>query len=820
MTRLLSAACIILVLARPAPAFAQSGAITGTVVDETGAVVPGATVVATAPAARGSTTTGSSGEYTLKGLAAGTYQLSVTLMGFAVATRSGIAVSDTTVDVPAITLTLATLGETIVVSATKTESALIDAPATMSVVSTDVLATTPAQNYADLLRSVPGVNAIQLSARDVNLTNRQATSSLTNSQLVLLDGRSIYLDFFGLVLWDFLPTNLGDIKQIEVVRGPASAVWGANAVTGAVNIITRSPRESVGSSATITAGGFSRHAGSGVGAGAGGVFGANADFTQAPNSRWAYRVSAGYFNSDPLPRPTGQIPIITDPRDSTARVGGARYPTDTTGPVGTAFRNAGTSQPKFDVRVDQEINDGRVTYAGGVAGSTGIIHTGIGPFDIQSGSYMGYAKVNYNRKALRANFFTNFADAEAPNLLLPDPSTGRPLQLNFSTQTYDFEIGDSIAAGTRQVLSFGGNVRRNNFGITIAPAAENRTELGAYLQDEILFDRVRFTVGGRVDKFGNLSDPVFSPRLSATLKPLSDHAVRVSFNKAFRSPSVINNFLDIRIVAPTDLSGLATLLPVPFRPLVAAPFPLVVKAVGSKVPIGTRVQEELREESLTAYEVAYMATIRDRTTVTAAFYINDTDENINFAQLPSNLDPYTSANPPPGWPLPAAILDALALQRIFLPRTAFTYLNLGPLRQKGVELSVDHRLHNTTTAFVNYSHQSKPTVRDDPNPFPTAELAFPPRHRFNAGFNVSGTRFLGSASVNTSSEAFWSDVLTSPYHGFTDSYSMVNGSFGVKWAQGRITTSIKGTNLLNNDIQQHVFGDILKRSIVSEVRFK
>src|SRR5207249_6490028 len=103
-------------------------------------------------------------------------------------------------------------------------------------------------------------------------------------------------------------------------------------------------------------------------------------------------------------------------------------------------------------------------------------------------------------------------------------------------------------------------------------------------------------------------------------------------------------------------------------------------------------------------------------------------------------------NPPPGWPLPPAILDALALQRIFLPRTAFTYLNLGPLRQKGFELSLDQRLASAATAFANYSYQSKPTVKDDPNPFPASELAFPPMHRFNAGVNVNGTRWLGSAS--------------------------------------------------------------------------
>jgi outer membrane receptor protein involved in Fe transport len=370
----------------------------------------------------------------------------------------------------------------------------------------------------------------------------------------------------------------------------------------------------------------------------------------------------------------------------------------------------------------------------------------------------------------------------------------------------------------RHALTYGGNVRRNNFDITIAPASENRTELGAYIQDEIFANRFRFTLGGRIDKFGNLSDPVFSPRLTATFKPLQDQAIRVSFNRAFRSPSVINNFLDISIVNPVDLSALGPLLPPALRPLVAAPFPLIVRAVGSEIPIKGNAQAELTEQSLTAYEVAYTGTFRDRTTATVAFYVNDIDKDINFTQLPSNLDPYTAANPPPGWQLPPALLTALALQGIYLPRTAFTYLNLGPIREKGAELSLDHRFSSALTAFANYSFQARPTILDDPNPFPPSELALPPKHRFNAGFNFNGARILGSGSVNASSKAFWSDVLTSQYHGFTDSYTMVNGSVGYKWLAGKLIMSVKVTNLFNDDIQQHIFGDILKRSIVSEVR--
>ncbi|HSD67853.1 MAG TPA: TonB-dependent receptor plug domain-containing protein, partial [Vicinamibacteria bacterium] len=153
--------------------------------------------------------------------------------------------------------------EVTVESASKVESKLIDAPATMSVVTSEALAAQPAQNMADALRAVPGTNVIQMSARDINLTTRQATSTLATSQLVSVDGRSVYLDFFGLVLWDLVPSpTSGEIKQIEVVRGPASVVWGANAVNGVVNIITKTPREREGFGLTLTGGVFSRDEGS------------------------------------------------------------------------------------------------------------------------------------------------------------------------------------------------------------------------------------------------------------------------------------------------------------------------------------------------------------------------------------------------------------------------------------------------------------------------------------------------------------------------------------------------------------------------------
>ena len=77
---------------------------------------------------------------------------------------------------------------------------------------------------AKLLRAVPGLNVSQTSARDINITTRNATGTLATGQLALLDGRSLYQDFFGFVMWDFLPVNPAEIKQIEVIRGPGATL--------------------------------------------------------------------------------------------------------------------------------------------------------------------------------------------------------------------------------------------------------------------------------------------------------------------------------------------------------------------------------------------------------------------------------------------------------------------------------------------------------------------------------------------------------------------------------------------------------------------
>jgi outer membrane receptor for ferrienterochelin and colicin len=662
-----------------------------------------------------------------------------------------------------------TFEDQIVVSASRTEEQLVNAPATVSVIPSRSIMNAPSVNMGDLLRVVPGVNVTQVSARDVNITTRGATSTLATSQLALVDGRSIYLDFFGMVMWDMVPTNPNDIERIEIIRGPASAVWGANALSGVVNVISRSPRQAAaaGRSTTVSmsAGGFDRSV-TGRDQSTGSLFSLSATHSGIANDKWSYRVAAGYASQDPLPRPTGTLPS------------GTPYP---------PFINQGARLPKVNARADYDLTGGgRVTIEGGVAGTAGIIHTGIGPADIERGSRLGFATARYEKNGRRLAAFTNILRADAATLLSIGPD-GRPIPLDFDTTTFDVEGSDIRAIGTRHALSYGGNFRHNAFTISLAPDGDDRNEGGAFLQDEIFIsDQVRWIVGGRLDKFSSIEGPVFSPRTTVLFKPAEAHTIRASFNRAFRSPSLVNNSLDITIVTPVTLP-------------VVGQFVFPTRAVGNP---------NLDQETLTAYELGYSGTIRNRAVLSAAVYWNKVDGSINFTPVAA----YSASNPPPGWPLPPQFVPPGALP------SRFTYVNLGDVKDKGFELGVDAAVNSAVTAFANYSYQWKPEV-EFPAPFTVNDINWPAKNRFNAGFGVDTNRYLGNLSVSYSDDAYWQDVLDARFAGTTDAYTLVSGSAGLKWANERVVTSVKVTNLFNKEIMQHIFGDVLRRSVVTDVRF-
>lgn len=659
--------------------------------------------------------------------------------------------------------------ETIVVTASRTEQQLHDVPASISVLSSEDIEQIPADDYGDLLRNIPGVNVSQLSARDVQVTTRSSTNSLAASQLVLVDGRTLYLDFFGFVMWDFLPSNPREIKQIEVVRGPGSAVWGANAMSGVINVITKSPKEMVGTDLALGAGELGTLFGSINHAGV--------------NDKWSYKIGGGYYEQDPYDRPAGAVPGSEGPFNP----GGTPYP---------QFENEGTEQPKVDVRFDYDPDlDSTWSFSAGWADTDGIVHSGIGPFDITEAS-MSYGKVNWTKLAANVNAFVNVLDGDADNQLTVGLD-GRPLEFLFDTTSTNIDASNTSVVGGNNILTYGGNARFTDFELSIAPGEDSREEYGAFLQDEILLgDKWRWLIGARIDSIDPI-DTVFSPRTSLMYSPNPNHTLRASFNRAFKSPSLVNNYLDIVIV---------NVAPLPTGPFI---FPSLA---GGNV--------ELEEEKLDAIELGYLGTFGDKT-VSLAVYENDTEDSHDFFTAGF----YSAANPPPGFPLPPIVLDIPPPAGLagLLP-CCFSYRNIGNVTDRGLEFSYDETLGNGWAWGFNYSYQDDPEVEGigtevRPNGDVVEAVNLPPQSRANLRLGYDDGGWFFNANANYQDDAFWTDILDPRFWGPTDSFTMLNAGIGVRLNEGRVSLSVDAQNLTDEDVQQHVFGDIISRKVVGKVAF-
>src|SRR5205085_274962 len=133
-----------------------------------------------------------------------------------------------------------------ITSAARKEQRIETVPAAVYVITQDDIRRSGAQSLPELFRLVPGMQVGQVNSNKWAVSVRGFNDVFANKVLVLIDGRSIYKRTFSGVFWHAEDLMLEDIDRIEVVRGAGGAVWGANAVNGVVNIITKSAAETQG----------------------------------------------------------------------------------------------------------------------------------------------------------------------------------------------------------------------------------------------------------------------------------------------------------------------------------------------------------------------------------------------------------------------------------------------------------------------------------------------------------------------------------------------------------------------------------------------
>src|SRR3989475_3067640 len=140
-----------------------------------------------------------------------------------------------------------------VTSVSKRSQKLADAAAAIFVITQEDIRRSGATSIPEVLRMVPGVQVARIDENKWAISSRGFNGRFANKLLVLIDGRSVYTPLFSGVYWNIQDVMLEDVDRIEVIRGPGATLWGANAVTGVINIITKSAKST--QSALVTAGG-------------------------------------------------------------------------------------------------------------------------------------------------------------------------------------------------------------------------------------------------------------------------------------------------------------------------------------------------------------------------------------------------------------------------------------------------------------------------------------------------------------------------------------------------------------------------------------
>lgn len=709
----------------------------------------------------------------------------------------------------------------VVVSASRVEQEIVNAPAAVTVIGSEQLEAQPGSDYSQMLRQAPGVNVTRMTNSSYTVTSRSSSITGARHQLVLVDGRPVHQEY-GAVAWSMLSGDLDNLERIEVVNGPASAVWGANAMTGVINMITKAPRDAAGTTLDLRFGAFDRNV-TGTPMDAGNTFSGALTHAQAVSDSFAYRFSVSFSRSDAFARPVGEIPNGS----------GTPYP---------SVEGLESRTPKVDFRADWDTPDGSATVklSGGYGGNEGVFYTALGPFGFEPGSRIAWGRVQYQRNALEIAAFVNSSRMDTRSLLARS-APGQFLTVHSDQDTYDFSVKDTRVLGARHVLSYGGNLRLIKADLGLAPGAEDRNEQGFYVNDEIfLGNRWRWIAGVRADRVSVLDEFVLSPRTTLIFKPAPDQAFRVSYNQAFRSPSLRSSYADFGVGNGIrfDLTPFIRSLPGGAR----IPEALLPEPVGFFSPLHLAGNPELLAERLFAYEAGWAGALNDWIGASVSVYVNERRDVIDSTV--TGL--WSTRNPPPGWnrafagvqqfftglvrrlppgtlprPVaaiavnPAVLVDILgSTTGLELPST-LSWVNRESIRDSGFEVGLNGR-RGGVGGYVNYSWQAEPEAKG----FDGEAVSIPAAHRLNAGFDATSGPWTFGASLNYSDRSYWTDVLNERFHGWTEAFTMVNASLRVRLFDGRVQPSVQVLNLLNQEIQNHIFGDVLRRQVMGQIRYR
>lgn len=390
------------------------------------------------------------------------------------------------------------------------EQPISEAPSNVYVITDEDIKQSGAPDLPTVLRRIPGMEVMQTTGADFDVSVRGDNQLVANKLLVLVDGRSIYVDAQAIVYWKMIPVTLPEIKRIEVLKGPAAAIYGFNAFDGVVNIITKSPQEMRGTTLQFGGGSYGTISSSAIQAGTIGKLGYRLSLGHDQNQQWR--------NGDAL-----------------------------------AFR-----ANKFNVQTEYELpKSSRLMVSGGLVDSNRFD----GPLQSitlnNSRPALGYIHAVYEHPNFFLRMFWNSWNDTNDSLTNPllqnfitvfDPNFSRTW--NFNSNTYNVEAQHTVELGTANRMVYGINYRLNTLSGSIIDGYNQENRLGFYVQDEWRASQsLTFVAGARYDLDTFIHNTI-SPRVAVLYKPVEDHTFRFGISVGYRPPTLLETYYSARIVTP------------------------------------------------------------------------------------------------------------------------------------------------------------------------------------------------------------------------------------------------------------------------------
>ena len=539
---------------------------------------------------------------------------------------------------------------------------LTEVASAIYVITQDDIRRSGATSIPDALRMAPGVQVERVATDKWAISVRGFNGLYSNKLQVLMDGRSVYNPLFAGVIWENQDTLIEDIERIEVIRGPAATMWGANAVNGVINIITKRAADTQGIFFRAGGGSFER-----------GFL--SARYGGKINEETPFRVYAKGFT-----------------RDNTTSLSGENIHNQWHSGRG-GFRLEHTRG------IDQFILQGDVFYNSvGDTLNQSILNQSTGSMNGLRGNQSGgnirfrWDRVYSDQSSIR---FQTYYDRTRYSLL--------PIG-NSDAESFDVDFQHRFQMLKRHNVTWGANYRlyHNKVSDTelvkFSPREKTNHQVSVFVRDDITIipDRLLFTIGSRVDH-NDFTGWEVQPSARLMWTPNTENSIWASISRAVRIPARGEHDVTATVGQIQNIPGFPAL-----------PIPILATLEGS---------ENFGSEKLIAYELGYRYQISKQASIDLAGFVNDYSQlrDLGFGALS------TSTGLPGQLLLPVmANNDASALtygievsvdwkpSRQWRIQSSYSYLNMDISSNEGLK-----QLDPTTAGASEISPQHRLSVRSN-----------------------------------------------------------------------------------------------------------